>query len=84
MPGTATGPVTIASNGDCDLFGSKLQLHTNGVNGINGSWPKPIYGKSSSEKRLTKDELVAYLASGCKAKENWRSDLDNLCPAWIR
>ena len=75
------GPVvTISSNGSSDL----LKPHANGVlNGMNGTWPKPTkISRSNSqslqypEQYLTKEEIVAVIASGCKAKENWRSDLD--------
>ena len=42
------------------------------------SWPiKPSRSRSekTSEKPLTKEDLVAHLKSGCKDKTNWRSDL---------
>ncbi|KAG0614520.1 hypothetical protein M758_6G183700 [Ceratodon purpureus] len=76
------GPVvTISSNGSSDL----LKPHANGVlNGMNGTWPKPTkISRSNSqslqypEQYLTKEEIVAVIASGCKAKENWRVGLEN-------
>ena len=71
----------MASNGCSDHL---VELHANGeINGVHGTWPKPAtsFGKPGSlnlatEQPLTKEELVAILASGCKAKPNWRSDLD--------
>ena len=58
----------LTSTASCDHVGTKVELHENGVvKGMNGTWPKPF---------LTKEDLAAYFASGCKAKANWRSDLD--------
>lgn len=74
-------PVSMARNGGCDRLGSEGQ-HANGAKGMHRrTWPiKPSRAKSSSEnpseKPLTKEDLVAYLVSGCKAKAKWRSDLN--------
>jgi hypothetical protein len=32
---------------------------------------------------LTKDDLVAYLVSGCKPKENWRSEDSIFSPPFL-
>jgi hypothetical protein len=74
-------PVSMARNGGCDRLGSEGQ-HANGAKGMHRrTWPiKPSRVKSSSEnpseKPLTKEDMVAYLVSGCKAKAKWRSDLN--------
>ncbi|KAG0564717.1 hypothetical protein M758_8G129000 [Ceratodon purpureus] len=70
-------PVRTASNGEYDRFGTKVQQ----ANGSNRTWPiKPAFRSNSmksTEKPLTKEDLVAYLVSGCKPKANWRVGVEN-------